>query len=98
LSESPTFDWDEDNLSRSGVPLLKITFPNIDGHDVAHLSASRFLDSDFDRLNEKTCIFEGHLQNEPDVPVAATGCPGASRLEVLLNWLIFGSWALVLDI
>jgi hypothetical protein len=84
----PQFHWDEENLSRSGIPLLKINFPEYGDDDLVHLSVTSLLDStSFDRSNEATCIFEGFLEKEPDMPVAVTGCPGSSRVEVILIFI-----------
>ncbi len=79
---APEFRWDESKWSRAGIPTLRIHFPSLRSHDVAHLEVSKFVDDLYDRNNEDTCIFTGNFEFESDVDVALTGCPGSSRMEV----------------
>lgn len=71
--------------SKDGIPVLHVTYPGKDiERDEAHLKLSEFAIGNFDSNREESCIFEGNLKNEFEVPVVASGCPGSSRFEVQL--------------
>ena len=78
---NPHFEWDLDQTGESGIPILHVTFPNDAGRDEIVLKQSHLADGEFDPSREESCVFEGTLKKEPEVPVVATGCPG-SKFEV----------------
>ena len=80
----PTFEWDLDRLSTSGIPILKVSFEENREADEAHFKISNLANQDRDLSHEEACLFEGSLKNDPHSKLAASGCPGAQRMEVSL--------------
>jgi hypothetical protein len=79
---NPKFAWDLNLVSRSQIPLLKIDFPQRNYRDVAHLRVSKFVQN---VTKDDSCIFEGNLEQEPNVPIAVFGCPGSTEFEVTVS-------------
>lgn len=68
----PSFQWDEKEVSLSGVPLLKVFYPNGE-NDVADLK----------KVSSEACIFNGHLRKESTSFVALSGgCPFSNTFEI----------------
>jgi hypothetical protein len=64
-SNLPSFSWDTEDLSKDGVPLLKIDFPD-GAFDYAELKS----------MSETSCLFNGYLRKEPkSFVVMSGGCP-----------------------
>jgi len=86
-AEKPSFDWLETKSSASGVPLLKVHFPDGNRADYIHLKQFNPIPKQpNERLEDvDPCIFEGFLENEPDVYAVLTGgCPLNSSFEVFV--------------
>jgi len=74
----PSFSWVENRASEAGVPILKVTFPGNNEVDFIHLRHFNPIPLQPHERKEDVdlCIFEGHLENEPDVYAVLTGgCP-----------------------
>ena len=84
VASVPTFEWDLDRLSTSEIPILKVSLEEDKEVDEVHLEISNLANQDRDLSHEEACLFEGSLKNDPHFKLAASGCPGAQRMEVSL--------------
>jgi len=81
----PSFSWLENRASEAGVPILQVTFPDANDVDFIHLKQFNPIPIQPHERAEDVdpCIFEGHLENEPDVyAVLTSGCPYENSFQV----------------
>ena len=81
----PSFEWQSGMQSRSGIPFLKIQFPNNGEEENIILEQFNPIPlRDYERSEDvDNCIFKGYLQNDPDSTVTlAGGCPFEESFEV----------------
>lgn len=68
----PSFLWDENEVSSSGVPLLKVYFPD-----------GSIDEADLKKVSSEACIFNGYLRKEPSsFVVLSKGCPFTYTFEI----------------
>jgi len=83
--EKPVFAWLESRASVAGVPILEVTFPGSNQVDYIHFRQFNPIPlQSHERVEDvDPCIFEGHLENEPDVyAVLTSGCPFEDSFQV----------------
>jgi len=84
-ANAPSFTWLENRASQEGVPILRVTFPDTNDVDFIHLRQFNPIPIQPHERAEDVdpCIFEGHLENEPDVyAVLTSGCPYENSFQV----------------
>jgi len=83
----PSFKWLNDRSSEAGVPLLAVHFSK---DDVDYVALEPFnpvpLVANEREEDVDSCIFKGHLMNEPGSSIVMTGgCPYSMTFEVFLK-------------